>query len=91
MKMSDNFKQIIALLLAYDMHFNLDFGDDECYYLIKKDESGRLIWEIDDENKDNGYKIMFWDKEYSPRFFHVPIDYILKARTEEKYFNLKGK
>lgn len=82
MKMSDNFKQIIALLLAYDMHFNLDFGD-ECYYLIKKDESGRLIWEMDDENKDNGYKIMFWDKEYSPSFFTFPLIIFLKLAPKK--------
>ena len=60
---------------------------DESYYLIKKDESGRLIWEIDDENKDNGYKIMFWDTEYSPRFFHSPIDYVITACAEEKQYD----
>ena len=90
MKMSNEFKQIIALLLAYDMHFNLNTRN-ESYYLIKRDEYGRYIWEIDDENKNNGYKIIFWDKEYNPIYFHAPIDYIIKARTEEKYFNLKGK
>lgn len=86
MKMSDDFKQIITLLLAYDMHFNLDSGD-ESYYLIKKDEYGRLIWEIDDENKDNGYKIMFWDKEYNHQTFHLPIDYVSNACAEEKQYD----
>lgn len=86
MKMSDNFKQIIALLLAHDVHFNLDSGD-ESYYLNKKDKYGRLIWEIDDEKYNNGYKIVFWDAEYSPRFFHSPIDYVINACTEEKQYD----
>lgn len=82
MKMSNDFKQIIALLLAHDVCFNLDSGD-ESYYLIKKDKNGRLIWEIDDENKDNEYKIIFWDKEYNHQTFHLPIDYVINACAEE--------
>lgn len=58
MEMSREFKQIIALLLAHNVRFKLDHGDDS-YYLIRKDENGRYIWEIDDKNKDNKYNIIF--------------------------------
>ena len=61
MKMSNDFKQIIALLLANNVRFNLDYGI-ESYFLTKNNESGLHIWEIYDKNKDNGYKIIFWDK-----------------------------
>ena len=86
MKMSNNFKQIITLLLAHDVRFNLDSGD-ESYYLIKKDKNGRLIWEIDDKNKDNEYKIIFWDAQYTHSSFRSPIDYVITACNEERRRN----
>lgn len=52
MKMSNDFKQIIALLLANNVRFNLDYGI-ESYFLTKNNENGLHIWEIDDKNKDN--------------------------------------
>ena len=86
MVMSREFKQIIALLLAHNVRFNLDNGDNN-YYLIRKDEYGRNIWEIDDKNKDNKYNIIFWDKEYNPQTFQLPIDYVIGACTEEQQYN----
>ena len=83
MKMSNDFKQIIALLLANNVRFNLDYGI-ESYFLTKNNENGLHIWEIDDKNKDNGYKIIFWDKEYNHQTFHLPIDYVINACAEEK-------
>lgn len=86
MEMSREFKQIIALLLAHNVRFNLDNGDNS-YYLIRKDENGRNIWEIDDKNKDNKYNIIFWDKEYNHQTFQLPIDYVIGACTEEQQYN----
>lgn len=86
MEMSREFKQIIALLLAHNVHFNIDNGVDS-YYLIRKDENERNIWEIDDKNKDNKYKIIFWDKEYNHQTFQLPIDYVISACTEEQQYN----
>ena len=39
MKMSNDFKQIIALLLANNVRFNLDYGI-ESYFLTKNNENG---------------------------------------------------
>lgn len=86
MEMSREFKQIIALLLAHNVHFNIDNGVDS-YYLIRKDENERNIWEIDDKNKDNKYKIIFWDKEYNHQTFQLPIDYVISACTAEQQYN----
>lgn len=86
MEMSRKFKQIIALLLAHNVHFNIDNGVDS-YYLIRKDENERNIWEIDDKNKDNKYKIIFWDKEYNHQTFQLPIDYVISACTAEQQYN----
>lgn len=86
MEMSREFKQIIALLLAHNVRFNLDNGDNS-YYLIRKDENERNIWEIDDKNKDNKYNIIFWDKEYNHQTFRLPIDYVISACTEEQQYN----
>lgn len=86
MEMSREFRQIIALLLAHNVRFNLDNGDNS-YYLIRKDENGSNIWEIDDKNKDNKYNIIFWDKEYNHQTFQLPIDYVISACTEEQQYN----
>lgn len=86
MEMSREFKQIIALLLAHNVRFKLDHGDDS-YYLIRKDENGRYIWEIDDKNKDNKYNIIFWDKVYNHQTFQLPIDYVISAYTAEQQYN----
>ena len=86
MEMSREFKQIIALLLAHNVHFNIDNGVGS-YYLIRKDENERNIWEIDDKNKDNKYKIIFWDKEYNHQTFQLPIDYVISACTAEQQYN----
>lgn len=86
MEMSREFKQIIALLLAHNVHFNIDNGVDS-YYLIRKDENERNIWEIDDKNKDNKYKIIFWDKEYNHQTFQLPIDYVISACIAEQQYN----
>lgn len=86
MEMSREFKQIIALLLAHNVHFNIDNGVDS-YYLIRKDENERNIWEIDDKNKDNKYKIIFWDKGYNHQTFQLPIDYVISACTAEQQYN----
>lgn len=85
MEMSREFKQIIALLLAHNVPFNIDNGVDS-YYLIRKDENERNIWEIDDKNKDNKYKIIFWDKEYNHQTFQLPIDYVISACDKEKRY-----
>ena len=84
--MSNDFKQIIALLLANNVRFNLDYGV-ESYFLTKNNENGLHIWEIDDKNKDNGYKIIFWDKGYNHQTFHLPIDYVINACAEEKQYD----
>lgn len=59
----------------------------ESYFLTKNNENGLHIWEIDDKNKDNGYNIIFWDKEYNHQTFHLPIDYVSNACAEEKQYD----
>lgn len=76
MKMSNDFKQIIALLLANNVRFNLDYGI-ESYFLTKNNENGLHVWEIDDKNKDNGYKIIFGIKNITIRLFIFPLIMLL--------------
>ena len=71
MKMSNDFKQIIALLLANNVRFNLDYGIEN-YFLTKNNENGLHIWEIDDKNKDNKES-----KTITFFIFHLLLSYII--------------
>lgn len=81
MKMSETFQQIITLMLANNVKFNLNRGSD-CYFLSMKDESGKHIWEIDDSNFNDREDVIFWDKDYDPFTFLNPITYVRSAYTE---------
>lgn len=86
MKMSEMFKQIIALMLANDVKFVLHRGED-CYFLSTKDKNGEHIWEIDDSNDINGgdrEEVIYWDKDYYPYTFLNPITYVRNAHREGK-------
>lgn len=89
MKMSNDFKQIIALLLANNVRFNLDYGI-ESYFLTKNNENGLHIWEIDDKNKDNGYKIIFGIKNITIRLFIFSLIMLLTLAPKKNNI-IKGK
>jgi len=85
MMMSETFRQIIALMLANGVKFNLKRGSD-CYFLTAKDENGKHIWEIDDTNFADREDVIFWDKDYDPFTFLTPITYVRSAYTEMGLF-----
>lgn len=86
MKMSDMFRQIIALMLANDMDFELNRGSD-CYFLSCKDSAGKHVWEIDDGNGVDRTDVIFWDRDYDSFTFALPINYIIASYNEARDFN----
>lgn len=56
--MSDKFKEVIALLLAYGFDFTVDYNNVyQFYYASYKKEDRRTVWLLKDKDETNTFSI----------------------------------
>jgi len=56
--MSDKFKEVIALLLAYGFDFTIDYNNVHYfYYASYKKRHGETVWLLKDEDEINTFSI----------------------------------
>lgn len=56
--MSDKFKEVVAILLAYGFEFTVDYNNTyQFYYASCKKGHGKIVWVLKDEDETNTFSI----------------------------------
>lgn len=85
--MSEKFRQLLVMIMAEGIHFTMDKGFGDFYYLVYKDGE-TIVWELDDR-ESNVYLYDFQNNRYvyptpSPRKYIDAIETTLLQYALDK-------